>query len=354
MIENFDDNMGRLLAFLEEKDLAQDTILVYLTDNGSTMGERYYPAGMRGKKASLWEGGHRVPCFIRWPSGDLGTPRDIEELTQVQDLLPTLLKLTGNDPPKRCDGVDLGPLLRGDTDKLEDRKLVMHFSRMPIKGIPEGPDPKKEHAGVLWNQWRWIHGGELYDLRSDPLQQTNVADRYPEVKAAMLAHLDAWWATVEPSVNTPERPIVGNSAENPVTLTACEWWNVFVDQQAQVRRGDLKNGTWHVEVDHTGLYEIELRRWPAESNLAIRASAPAIEIADGLLPAGNGLKIDQATLRVGTSEFTQSVQETDTHVVFRVNLSKGPVELRSRFSIEGSDADLGAYYATILAVEPVP
>lgn len=76
---NIDDNVGRLDAFLAESGLRENTIVTFLTDNGSTMGQDYFNAGMRGKKTQLWEGGHRVPCFIRWPAGDIGEPREIDE-----------------------------------------------------------------------------------------------------------------------------------------------------------------------------------------------------------------------------------------------------------------------------------
>jgi arylsulfatase A-like enzyme len=69
MIRNIDTNVGRLMQFLDDHNLAENTILVFLTDNGSTFGESYYNAGMRGRKMQLYEGGHRVPFFIRWPQG---------------------------------------------------------------------------------------------------------------------------------------------------------------------------------------------------------------------------------------------------------------------------------------------
>jgi arylsulfatase len=93
--------MGKLMKFLEDENLAKDTILIFKTDNGSLLGPQYFNAGMRGKKTEIWEGGHRVPCFIRWPKGNLGEPRDIGGLTQVQDILPTLLDLCKIKPKKK-------------------------------------------------------------------------------------------------------------------------------------------------------------------------------------------------------------------------------------------------------------
>ena len=115
MIRNIDINMGELMKFLDEQGLAKDTILIFMTDNGSLLGPQYFNAGMRGKKTELWEGGHRVPCFIRWPDGRLAAPQDIGGLTQVQDVLPTLMELCGvmpSDDRPAFDGISLAPILK--------------------------------------------------------------------------------------------------------------------------------------------------------------------------------------------------------------------------------------------------
>ncbi len=82
MIRNVDTQLGELRRFLAEQETARDTILIFMTDNGSTFGPLYYNTGMRGAKCSLWEGGHRVPCFLHWPGGDVG------ELEEVKDIGP--------------------------------------------------------------------------------------------------------------------------------------------------------------------------------------------------------------------------------------------------------------------------
>ncbi len=129
MIRNIDWNMGKLMKFLEDENLAKDTILIFKTDNGSLLGPQYFNAGMRGKKTEIWEGGHRVPCFIRWPGGGLGEPRDIGGLTQVQDILPTLLDLCRIKPKKTIafDGISLATVLRGKKQVSEDRVLIIYF-----------------------------------------------------------------------------------------------------------------------------------------------------------------------------------------------------------------------------------
>ncbi|HYF00223.1 MAG TPA: arylsulfatase, partial [Planctomycetota bacterium] len=234
MIANIDENVGRLERFLAERKLRDDTIVVFLTDNGSTYGQDYYNAGMRGKKTELWEGGHRVPCFIRWP-GKL-RPRDVGDLTHVQDLLPTLTDLAGGvgGLPAGLDGVSLAPLLRGEKPSLDDRMLVINYSRQPVRDREQGL-PRREGAAVLWKQWRFLEDKALYDVKADPHQDRDVAADHPEVVARMRAHLDAWWAGVKDRVMEPQRVVIGSDAENPMLLTACEWLDVFVDQQRQVR-----------------------------------------------------------------------------------------------------------------------
>src|SRR5206468_284527 len=93
MIANLDENMGRLDAFLKENGLYENTIVILMNDNGGTAGVKTYNAGMRGTKTTYYEGGHRAACFVRWPGGKLRAPGNVDSLTHVQDLLPTLQEL---------------------------------------------------------------------------------------------------------------------------------------------------------------------------------------------------------------------------------------------------------------------
>jgi arylsulfatase A-like enzyme len=190
---NIDENIGKLDERLKQSDVFENTIVVFLTDNGSTMGEDYYNAGMRGKKTQLWEGGHRVPCFIRWPAGSLGKPRDVAELSHVQDLMPTLADLAGvAGVPDGLDGQSLSPVLRGAQESLGDRMLVINYSRMPgfkvnyTRGSPA--IPRRNGAAVLWKRWRLLENRMLFDLDSDPHQDHDVAANHPDVVSKMRAH----------------------------------------------------------------------------------------------------------------------------------------------------------------------
>jgi len=350
---NIDENMGRLDAFLAEKKLRENTLVVFLTDNGSTMGPRYYNAGMKGKKTTLWEGGHRVPCFIRWPAGKLGAPRDIDELCHVQDLLPTLADLAGvKGLPKKLDGESLAPIFLGERETLGDRMLVINYGRMPTfnvaytKGNPA--IPRREGAAVLWKHWRLLEDRALYDLRRDPHQDRDVAADHPEMVAKMRAHLDQWWDGLKDDVLEPQRVIIGSEAENPMLLTACEWLDVFVDQQRQIRRGVRKNGAWHLKVDRPGRYVFELRRWPAESGLRLDEGVGATRVTDGTYVAGKALPIASARLRIGDHELSAKPDAEGRFVRFEVDLAESGLTTLQTWFLDASGKPVcGAYYVTV-------
>jgi arylsulfatase len=343
MIANIDENVGRLEDFLRNEGLRDNTLLIFLTDNGGTAGVPVYNAGMRGRKIDLYDGGHRAPCFVRWPQGGFGPSRDVGELTQVQDLLPTILELCDVPSPAdvKFDGVSLAPLLRGEQVRLDDRMLVIQFSRM------NAPRPQKGDACVLWRKWRLVGDKELYDLAGDPAQKEDVAGRFPEIVAKLRAHYERWWGEVKPRLDEFSRVVIGSDAETRTLLSPCEWADVFLDQSAQVRRGESKNGVWHLEIEREGEYEFVLRRWPEEANTAITAATPPYQGADGVFPAGVALPIAKARIKVQGHDETSPVAPDDKAVAFTARLQSGPAELQTWFyDAEGKEL-CGAYYVVV-------
>ncbi len=358
MIANIDENMGRLEAFLVESGLRDNTLVIFLTDNGSTFGPRYFNAGMRGGKVTLWEGGHRVPCFVRWPDGELRSAGDMAGLVQVQDLLPTLIELLDLTAPPgtRFDGTSLAPTLRGQAEVPDERMLVINYSRMPFKATRTMPQsaavPRREGAAVLWKNWRLLEDRQLYDLAVDPLQQQNVIDAHPEIAAAMREHLDAWWDGVKDRAHQFQASVIGHPAQNPVLLTACEWADVFLDQQAQVRRGDRKNGLWHIEVAREGRYAFSLSRWPYASGLRLRDGVRETKVTDGTLPAGDAWPVASARLRVGDAVQTATVGPETHSVGFVLPLPAGRTTLQTALLNAHGDEIAGAYYVTAEWLRP--
>ncbi|MBC8877031.1 MAG: arylsulfatase, partial [Planctomycetes bacterium] len=185
MITNIDENMGRLVEKLDALGIAENTILFFMTDNGTAAGFRGgkgFNAGMRGAKGSLYEGGHRVPCFIRWPGGGLTGPRDVDRLAAHIDVLPTLVDLCGLKTPEGAtfDGVSLAPLLLGQNDRLADREVFVQFRQ-------SADPPEKWKGAVMTERWRLVGGRELYDVDQDPGQNRNVAADHPEVVRRLRA-----------------------------------------------------------------------------------------------------------------------------------------------------------------------
>ena len=211
MVENLDDNLGRLLARLDERGLRDNTIVVFLTDNGPN-GDDRYNGDMRGAKASVHEGGVRVPLFIRWP-GHIAPHTVVRRPAMHIDLFPTLLALAGVPMPETppLDGVSLVPLLHADAAGWPDRTLFTHWR------LDAGSEPTP--GAVRTERWRAVdtgQGWELYDLLSDPGQRTDVAALYPEVTRRLGTAYAGWFADVtrtgfDPiptALGYPERPTV--------------------------------------------------------------------------------------------------------------------------------------------------
>ena len=254
------------------------------------------------------------------------------------------------------DGESLAPVLRGDKRVPDERILIINYSRMP-----EGfnyPSPfsqsilKREHAAVLWKRWRLLEDRELYDLASDPLQENNVIDRYPDVVRKMRDYLDEWWNKVASTANDVQRIVIGHSRENPMMLTACEWLDVFVDQQWQVLKGTAKSGYWCLEVAEAGDYEFELRRWPKEIDTPLTAKSArggvALPIATARLFISdmNHLSIAEKT-PYGFEGLTKKVSSEDTSVTFSVHLDAGPIALHTWFDDEHRETLASAYYVYV-------
>jgi hypothetical protein len=303
-----------------------------LTDNGTTAGwidqEAKYPyfnAGMRGWKGSAWEGGHRVPCFWHWPSGGLGRGRELPLLTAHFDVLPTMMDLLGLKQPAGppMDGVSLADHMRGRTETPIDRTLFVHVQRAFLP-------PKWQNSAVLTQRWRLVDGLELYDITSDPSQQTNLASDHPDIVQSLRSEYEVWWQSLEPSLQRTVRYELGGK-ENPLVLSSHDWLMPGVEQaawnQGQIQRGALINGPWAVQVQQPGTYEITLHRWPPSRQQPMGMQA--------------------ARLKVGDSDATLPLDESATHATFRVQLVHGPVQLQTWLT-RPDGKQHGAYFTTVL------
>lgn len=345
MIANLDENLGRLDAFLKETGLRDNTLLVFMTDNGATAGFNLFNAGMRARKAQIYDGGHRVPCFVRWPAAGLKTGRDVSTPTQMQDILPTVIDLCGAKAPAsaKFDGTSLAPLLKDSAAKLQDRMLVVQYGQVP----------KKDDACVIWNQWRLVYGKELYDIKADPGQKADIAAGHRDVVAKMKAHYDKWWAGIEARITDFSPISIGSPHENPTELSSSDWQDIYVDNQRTVSNaeGGPRGGPWTIQVERDGTYEIALSRWPPHLKLALTAGRDAQKMTFGEIPGGKALPIAAAKLAIAGQEQSVKTQPADKTAVFKFNLKSGPKTTMQGWFQDASGADIsGAFYATVRRV----
>lgn len=198
MIENIDENFGRLTARLKELGLERNTLVIFMTDNGGTVGVKRFNAGMRGSKGTPYEGGTRVPSFWRWPAGFSGGA-DCEALTAHIDIFPTLAEMAGIrlDSNLRLDGRSLMPLLRNPSAPWPDRYLITHLGRWP-KG--KAADAKFEKCAIRNTRLTLVNNTELYDVIADPGQSKNVIGEFPTEVAELRRAYDQWWEEILPAL----------------------------------------------------------------------------------------------------------------------------------------------------------
>ncbi|MGJ8633002.1 MAG: arylsulfatase [Luteolibacter sp.] len=215
MIENIDDNFGLLISKLEEWNALENTIVIFMTDNGMSMplikkgGEKIAPfnAGMKTGKNSPYEGGTHVPAFWQW-KGVLGEGVDIPALAADIDIYPTFAAVAGVKLPaemQKLEGRSLVPLLEDAKAKWSDRELFIHCGRW---NTGEREKAKYDKCAVRTEQWRLVNNEELYDISSDPFEEKDVAKENPEVVDRLRKAYDAWWESTLPLMVNEGHPRV--------------------------------------------------------------------------------------------------------------------------------------------------
>ena len=351
MIANIDDNVGKMRAFLADEGLVDNTIFIFTTDNGSSSGWQTFNAGMRAGKGSEYDGGHRVPFFVYWPEGKLTGGYDVKPITAHVDVLPTLIDLCDIAPPSgvKFDGTSIAALLSSTNDvDWADRILVTDSQRVK--------DPIKwRKSAVMTSQWRLINGKELYDIKADAGQESDVASGHPNVVTRLTDFYDAWWEELLPSFSNDTAIYLGHPAGDPVRLTSHDWittgstpWN-----QSHIRKamnGNANTGFWNVLVHADGDYEVRLRRWPETADLRINAPlAPGADVPGTRAyrtQPGESINPTQASLRIGDVSAGADVKPGATEVVFNVTLKKGKTRMTGLFTT-ASGEKYGAYYAYV-------
>ncbi|MCP4310319.1 MAG: arylsulfatase [Bacteroidetes bacterium] len=353
MITNVDENLGVLREKLKELGLADNTILIFMTDNGTAAGveldkdgflTRGYNAGMRGRKGSEYNGGHRVPFFIHWKDGDMQTGKDMEQISSYTDILPTLVDLCGLEGPEvEYDGKSIVPLLTEEFPDWTERIIITDTQRedTPVKG---------KQSAVMTNRWHLIRGEELYDMDADPGQSTDVAGEHPGVVEKLQDAYEIWWKETSVDFDDYCEIIINTEEENPTCIRSHDWHSAIIPpwNQGHIRSGIPGNGFWVVDVATAGTYEFALRRWPLETGLPLNGSLPPSEPVPGgkAQPAGVSIHFTGARIKVGEQEQSSQVDPDQQDVRFSFDLVPG--EFRMQTWLEDMDGgSRGAYFVYV-------
>ncbi|MBX3422076.1 MAG: arylsulfatase [Pirellulaceae bacterium] len=231
MIHNIDQNIGRLLDQLDQWNLAQQTLVIFINDNGTALGHTVFNAGMRGAKGSAWLGGTRSSCFWRWP----GTiqPADCTALAAHIDFLPTLATLGGAEiteqVQRQVEGRSLVSLLRDPQAAWPDRTLFTHVGRWPKLADPS--QGKYRMAAVRTTRWSLVSpdgathpAWQLFDLQADYAQQHNVIEQHPDVALRLSGQFEEWWQACLPQL------VNENSIGPRLNSFAERYWQQFGGQ----------------------------------------------------------------------------------------------------------------------------
>lgn len=219
MIENIDTNLGRLLGKIDEWGLNNDTVIIFMSDNGMTgggsgrlgkpigkteAGQVLYPynADMKGLKGSADEGGVRVPFFVRW-KGKVNAGKDVNRIAAHIDIFPTLVSLAGaKEPAGQVEGRSLLPLIENPQANWADRALFTHKGRWKT-GVDPNEHQWKDFA-VRTERFRLVGKDQLFDMQKDPGQTENVIEKHSEVAAELIQQYEEWWKKTVPMMVNEE------------------------------------------------------------------------------------------------------------------------------------------------------
>ncbi|GAB5402971.1 MAG: arylsulfatase [Aureliella sp.] len=324
MIENLDDNLGRLLAHLDKLQLRENTLVVFMADQG---------VGDRGAVEQVWpgkernqdlggasEGKHRVFCMMQKPG--LITKGTNTALACIRDICPTILEVCGVGVPSGLDGRSLLPLFEGDDDWDDRRAIVMQ--------CPRGREREKwRHASVKQGSWRLVHGGRLYNIDNDSRMQHDVSNQHPEIVSRLNAIYEEFWSSLPDEGELVQRHVLGAEGATSTLLCAMDWREGAAPwHSGALRDGYRGQGVWYVTVQQAGRYRVTLCRTMKETPLPLGAHEGVVEI--------------------GPFTASKRISPDDSQCVVEIDLQPGEYKLRSVLHGKSSeDETWGANFAYV-------
>jgi len=333
MITKLDEDLGVFLNRLDAAGLRDNTLLIFMTDNGPCpwfggiiIDEQGFPldgysAGMRGGKIWGYENGHRVPCYISWPAGGVGGGLDINQLTAHIDLLPSMIEWCQLevDIDPAFDGISLKSLIDHPTGDYPDRTLFIHNQRVDF------PVAFKDYQ-VLSERWRLVKRDtlELYDIDQDPEQKFDVAADHPDVVQKMFVDYENWWNDIYRDMQGFNPIVLGTKHQNPSTLYS---------HDAHRAKGEANY--WVVHFEEAGKYKFKVAmsgsdRLP-EGGLARLERVPAVKGPD---KSGSSLS-SEMTMVVGSTMYNWSGKVEDGLPIFMLDIIEGETQVAASIEKEG-------------------
>jgi arylsulfatase A-like enzyme len=285
MLTNMDRNIGRMLRGLEESGLARDTLVIFMSDNGAQqLGKtERFNAGLRDWKGSAYDGGIRVPFWVRWPAA-LTAGLETDRIGAPIDILPTLLDACGisREGMPAFDGISLLPVMR-DTAAVKswpDRTLFFQWHR------GDTPQPYKNCA-VRTQRWKLVNGAELYDMIADPGEKQDLAAQQPDVVQQLRSDYERWFADVGSTRGYgPVRAHVGSDRQNPVTFSRQEW------RGEENWSSEQSAGYWEINVERSGDYSATVDFAPVQTRATLHIRVGGAESALPLEPGALSAKME--------------------------------------------------------------
>lgn len=323
MIENVDDNVGRLLDYLEESGLKENTLVVLASDQGVNDRGATHRAGEGTKRGVQYDEKHQVYCMVQYPELTDKVPGDNNELTGIVDILPTILDVCNVEQPSNLDGKSLKPLLGGAEKWDDERKLIIQCPRKRERN-------KWENVSVKYKKWRLVDDKELYNIEDDYGQTKNIIEKHPDLVQELEAVYENFWNSLPPYDDLISAHILGAPEAPSVRLNGMDWYKGGHPWPQQALAKRTEQGKWRVEIARNGKYRFELRHYPREEPRPVQAI--------------------RATVEIGEEKATKSIDINATNAVLEMKLKKGTYDMVTTFehpADHDGNKEWGAYYVHV-------
>lgn len=325
MIENVDQNVGKLFSQLDEWGLTENTLVIFMVDNGPN--SRRYVKDLRGMKSEVHEGGIRSPFFAHWPA-QLKAGTSSDRISAHIDLLPTFLEAAQVDIPAtlKLDGRSILPLLKGEDTDWEDRHLFLQVHR--------GDSPiKYHHFAAIGQTYKLVHPTgfgysempedvpfELYNLEEDPGESQDLVTSHHEEMNLLMKAYENWFEDVSstrPDNYAKPAIIVGTNEETKTALTAQDWTKSTGNAWGQ-------SGSWRLKVDQAADFDIEVILAEATADAKAKIEFGDQGLSQTFGPEETSIRFENVALPAGELNLIGSVSTAEGPIssLFHVVLIK--------------------------------